>query len=79
MARLLSTAFCVALLGATAGAFALSEGAKTELVPLSRPQADSVFSPNCGCPTGAARIDFRLRRSDRLTVWLERAISFKQF
>jgi hypothetical protein len=72
VARLLSTAFCVALLGATAGAFAVSEGAKTELVTLYRPHADSVFSPDCGCPTGAARIDFRLRRSDRLTVWLER-------
>ena len=62
----------MALLGATAGAFAVSERAKTELVPLYRPHADSVFSPNCGCPTGAARIDFRLRRSDRLTIWLER-------
>jgi hypothetical protein len=72
VARLLSTAFCVALLGATAGAFAVSEGVKIELVPLYGPHADSVFSPNCGCPTGTARIDFRLRRSDRLTVWLER-------
>jgi hypothetical protein len=72
VARLLSTAFCVALLGATAGAYAVSERAKTELVPLYRPQADSIFSPDCGCPTDAARIDFRLRRSDRLTIWLER-------
>jgi len=72
VARLLSTAFCVALLGATAGAYAVSERAKTELVPLYRPSADRVFSPNCGCPTSAARIDFHLRTSDRLTVWLER-------
>jgi hypothetical protein len=73
VARLLSTAFCVALLGATAGAYAVSERAKTELVPVYRPSGDRHFSPNCGCATRAARIDFRLRRSDRLTVWLERA------
>jgi hypothetical protein len=72
VARLLSTAFCVALLGATGGAYAISDRAKTELVPLFRPSADRLFSPNCGCGTSAARIDFRLRRSDRLTVWLER-------
>ena len=72
MARLLSTAFCVALLGVTAGAYAVSERAKTELAPVYRPHADRVFSPNCGCTTSAARIDFRLRRSDRLTVWVER-------
>jgi hypothetical protein len=72
VARLLSTAICVALLGATAGAYAVSERPKTDLVPLYQPQADGIFSPDCGCPTDAARIDFRLRRSDRLTVWLER-------
>ena len=72
MARLLSTAFCVALLGATAGAYAISERPRTELVPLYRPSADRVFSPDCGCATSAAKIDFLLRRSDRLTVWLER-------
>src|SRR5262249_60754618 len=72
VARLLSTAFCVALLGATPGASTVSERAKSELVPLYRPRADGIFSPDCGCPTDAARIDFRLRRSDRLTVWLER-------
>jgi hypothetical protein len=72
VARLLSTAFCVALLGATAGAFAVSKGGKTELVPIYETRADGVFSPDCGCSTSAARIDFRLRRSDRLTVWVDR-------
>jgi hypothetical protein len=71
VARVLSTAFCVALLAATAGAFALTQGAKTELVPIFRTHVDKVFSPNCRCDTRAARIDFRLRRTDRLTVWIE--------
>jgi len=71
VARVLSTAFCVALLAATAGAFALTQGAKTELVPIYETHVDKVFSPDCGCTTSVARIDFRLRRKDRLTVWLD--------
>jgi hypothetical protein len=71
VARVLSTAFCVALLAATAGAFALTQGAKTELIPIYKTHVDKVFSPDCGCATGVARIDFRLRRKDRLTVWLD--------
>ncbi len=72
MARVLSTAFCVALLAVTAGAFALTQGAKTELIPIYKTHVDKVFSPDCGCTTSLARIDFRLRKTDRLTVWLER-------
>ena len=71
MARVLSTAFCVALLAATAGAFALTQGAKTELIPIYKTHVDKVFSPDCGCATSVARIDFRLRKKDRLTVWLD--------
>jgi hypothetical protein len=67
----LSTAFCVALLAATAGAFALTQGAKTELIPIFKTHVDKVFSPDCGCTTSVARIDFRLRKKDRLTVWLD--------
>ena len=70
MARVLSTAFCVALLAATAGAFALTQGAKTELIPIYKTHVDKVFSPDCGCATSVAKIDFRLRKKDRLTVWL---------
>jgi len=70
VARVLSTAFCVALLAATAGAFALTQGAKTELIPIYKTHVDKVFSPDCGCPTSVAKIDFRLRKKDRLTVWL---------
>jgi hypothetical protein len=71
VARVLSTAFCVALLAATAGAFALTQGAKTELIPIYKTHVDKVFSPDCGCATSVARIDFRLRKKDRLTVWLD--------
>lgn len=70
MARVLSTAFCVALLAATAGAFALTQGAKTELIPIYKTHVDKVFSPDCSCATSVAKIDFRLRKKDRLTVWL---------
>jgi hypothetical protein len=71
VARVLSTAFCVALLAATAGAFALTQGAKTELIPIYRTHVDKVFSPDCNCETNVARIDFSLRKKEKLTVWLE--------
>lgn len=70
MARVLSTAFCVALLAATAGAFALTQGAKVELIPIYHTHVDKLFSPTCKCTTDIAKIDFRLRKSDRLTVWI---------
>jgi hypothetical protein len=70
VARVLSTAFCVALLAATAGAFALTQGAKTELIPIYHTHVDHVFSPTCKCATDIAKIDFRLRKTDRLTVWI---------
>lgn len=73
MARVLSTAFCVALLAATAGAFALTQGAKVELSPIydtSIPH--KVFSPVCNCPTNRAPISFRLRESEHIEVWMER-------
>jgi hypothetical protein len=66
----LSTAFCVALLAATAGAFALTQGAKVELIPIYRTHVDKVFSPSCKCSTNVAKIDFQLRNPDHLTVWI---------
>ena len=72
MARVFSTAFCVALLAATAGAFALTQGAKTELIPIYKTHVDKFFSPDCGCSTAVAKIDFRLRKKDKLTVWVDR-------
>jgi hypothetical protein len=73
VARLLSTAFCVALLAATAGAFALTEKAKLQLSPIYATQVvPKVFSPVCNCLTSSVAIKFRLRRTDTLTVWMER-------
>jgi hypothetical protein len=68
LARVLSTAFLVALLAATAAAFALTEGAKLELSPIyGTTITNKVFSPGIT----AADIDFRLRKSDHVTVWME--------
>lgn len=58
----------LALLGGTAVAFALTEGLKLEHSPISRTRVDKVFSPVCHCPTRVARIAFRLRDPDTLTV-----------
>jgi hypothetical protein len=62
----LSTAFLVALLAATAAAFALTEGAKLELSPIYKTYVTPVFSP--GITTGT--ISFRLRKTDHLKVWM---------
>lgn len=73
MARVLSTAFCVALLAATAGAFALTQGAKVELSPIYATSIPlKVFSPTCRCSTDKAPISFRLRESEHIEVWMER-------
>ena len=76
MARVLSTAFCVALLAATAIAFAFTEGAKTELSPIYQTKIPHVFSPTCnlhqqGCRTNVEDIDFTLRKKQHLRVWIE--------
>jgi hypothetical protein len=68
LARVLSTAFVVVLLCATAGAFALTQGAKLERSPIYRTHVDPVFSP----ATGGARIEFALRRGERVSVWVDR-------
>jgi hypothetical protein len=68
VARVLSTAFLVALLAATAGAFALTEGAKLEVTPIYKTDVAHVFSP--GITLGY--IDFRLRKAYHLTVWMTR-------
>jgi hypothetical protein len=72
LARLLSTAFVLALLAASVGAFALTQGAKTEPSPIYRTHVEKIFSPDCRCDKRVADIDFRLRKSDRLEVWMER-------
>lgn len=58
----------LALLGATAAAFAVSERLKLEPSPITKTRVAKVFSPVCNCPQRIARVQFQLRRTDRLTV-----------
>ena len=75
MGRVLSSAFCVALLAVAAAAFALTEGAKTERSPIYGTMIDKIFSPVCDpgiCARRVADIVFDLRAPERLEVWMER-------
>jgi hypothetical protein len=74
--RVLSTAFCVALLAVAAAAFALTEGAKTSLSPIYGTRIDKVFSPTCNlhfCARRVARVEFKLRARQKLDVWIVNA------
>lgn len=69
MGRIASTALVVALLAATAAAFALTEGLKLEPSPIVGTRVPiKVFSPVCECETAFATIAFRLRKGDRLEI-----------
>lgn len=68
MARIASTVLVVALLAATAAAFALTQGLKSQPSPISGTKVTDVFSPVCRCDTRRASIAFRLRKADRLEV-----------
>ena len=69
MARIASTVLVVALLAATAAAFALTEGLKLEPSPITGPiDVTKVFSPVCECDSSTATIGFRLRARDVLDV-----------
>jgi len=70
VARVLSTALVLALLAATAVAFAITERAKVELSPILRTKVDPVFSPD-GKSIPDAHIRFRLRTRQRISVWIE--------
>lgn len=70
MARVLSTAIVLALLAATAVAFAITEGAKLEHSPILRTKVDPVFSP-AGKAMPVAHIKFRLRTRELISVWIE--------
>lgn len=52
----------------TAVSFAVSEQLKLETVPIGDTLVTKVFSPVCGCATDVARVRFRLRRADHVTV-----------
>ena len=68
MARIASTVLVVALLAATAAAFALTQGLKLQKSPIFGTQVQPVFSPVCGCDKQTARIAFKLRNADRIDV-----------
>lgn len=70
MARVLSTAIVLVLLAASAAAFALTEGAKLERSPIAGTQVDPIFSPD-GTVKPVAHIDFRVRKHERIRVWIE--------
>lgn len=68
MARLPQTLVVLALLAATASAFAVTERLKLERSPVTGTQVDRVFSPVCECARDVAVISFVLRRPGVLGV-----------
>jgi hypothetical protein len=68
VARIVSTVLVVALLAATAAAFALTQGLKSQLSPIYGTDVDNVLSPVCGCETRSATIYFKLREADQLDI-----------
>jgi hypothetical protein len=68
VARIASTVLVVALLAATAAAFALTQGLKLQKSPIFGTQVQPVFSPVCTCDKQTARIAFKLRKADRLDI-----------
>ena len=68
MRRLPQTLIVLALLGATAAAFAVTERLKLEKSPITGTRVDKVFSPVCECARDIAEISFRLRASQVVTV-----------
>jgi hypothetical protein len=71
VARVLSTALVLVLLAATAVAFALTESAKLELSPIYGTQPDLTFSPDSKVQRKKlAHIHFRVRRQERVDVWI---------
>jgi hypothetical protein len=69
VARIASTLLVVALLAATAAAFALTQGLKNQPAGIFGTDIPhDVFSPVCGCDTELALVKFKLREPDRLDV-----------
>jgi hypothetical protein len=65
LARTVSAALVVCLLGGTAAAFAVTQGLKLDKSPITDTHIDKRVSPAAGTE---ARIAFRLRESDAVTV-----------
>jgi hypothetical protein len=76
LARVLSTALVLAVLAATAAAFAITERAKLARSPIYATNVTKLFSPDCAVPcplgSGSAVVSFKLRTRERLTVWIQR-------
>ena len=68
MARWPQLLIVLALLGATAAAFAVTERLKLERSPITGTRVDRVFSPVCECARDVATISFVLRRRETVTV-----------
>ena len=68
MAKLPQTLVVLALLGATAAAFAVTERLKLERSPITGTRVDRLFSPVCECLRDAATISFVLRQRGEITV-----------
>jgi hypothetical protein len=68
VARIASTVLVVALLAATAAAFALTQGLKLQKSPIFGTDVDTVFSPVCECDEASAPIAFLLREADTIDV-----------
>jgi hypothetical protein len=66
--RVLSTVLVLGLLVGTSAAFAITERLKLVPSPIIAPKVTEAFSPVCDCSTDSARVQFRLRKRDRLTV-----------
>lgn len=68
MERLPQTLIVLALLGATAAAFAVTERLKLERSPITGTKVDRVFSPVCECARDVAVVSFVLRRAGKVTM-----------
>ncbi len=72
MARVLPSVLVIALLAATAAAFALTERAKLERSPIYGTQQAQVFSPDGKDPKKkVAHIQFHVRNSESIDVWIQ--------
>ena len=70
--RALPSVLVIALLAATAAAFALTERAKLERSPIYGTQQAQVFSPNSRDPAKkVAHIRFHVRKSESIDVWIQ--------
>ena len=68
MARWPQLLFVLALLAATAAAFAITERLKLERSPVTGTRVDRVFSPVCECARNVAVISIVLRRRETVTL-----------